>query len=135
MAWPTKIIGAILVALGLYAFLNGTPNPESGGVSKTALIPAVFGGVLMICGLLAHQEKLRKHVMHIAALVGVLGIFGGFMPIILTIAGGKELEITKPSILSGLLMTLLCLVFVVLCVKSFIDARKAREAKAASGAV
>jgi hypothetical protein len=130
MAWPTKIIGAMLVALGVYGYLNATPG-ENGKVSPTALIPAFFGGVLMLCGLLAHGEKLRKHVMHFAAMVGVLGVLGGFMPLIRQMSKGVPLDLTAPSAISGLGMSVLCAVFVALCVKSFIDARKARQAREA----
>ena len=38
------------------------------------------------------------------------------------------MNLLAPAAVSGLLMSLVCAVFVGLCVKSFIDARKARTA-------
>ena len=127
MAWPTKIIGALLIAIGLYAYMNSTPN-ENGKVPMTSLIPAFFGMILLICGALSHNPKLRKHVMHVAAMVGVLGAIGGFMPLIRQASKGHELDPTKLAAASGLLMSALCAMFVFLCVRSFIAAKKARLA-------
>jgi hypothetical protein len=66
--------------------------------------------------------------MHVAAVVGVLGFLGGFMPLQRQYKLTGEVDLFKPSAVSGLLMSLICAVFVGLCVKSFIDARRARSA-------
>jgi uncharacterized membrane protein len=130
MAWPTIVCGALCVFVGVNGYLNGTPD-DTGNVSPTALIPAGVGAVLIVCGALAFQEKLRKHVMHAAAMVGVLGVVGGFVPLIRQAAKGKEFDPFAPAARNGLLMGLVCAVFVFLCVRSFIAARKARQAAAA----
>jgi hypothetical protein len=102
--------------------------------SPTALIPSVIGIILVLCGLLAFKENLRKHVMHLAVIVGLVGAIGGFMPLVRQYNKAGSFDPTKPSAISGEVMILVCAFFVVLCVKSFIDARKAaRQAKAASG--
>lgn len=132
MAVPTIVCGLILAAIGSYGYLNATPNPDSGKVSPTALIPAVIGVLILICGVLSLKDGLRKHAMHFGAMLGVLGVLGGFAPIIRQIANGKELNLASPSAVSGLSMTLVCAAFVAMCVRSFIAARKAREAKAAA---
>ncbi|AMV29195.1 hypothetical protein VT84_32675 [Gemmata sp. SH-PL17] len=87
-----------------------------------------------MCGALAFNDKLRKHVMHLAAMVGLLGALGGFMPLIRQISKTGEFDPTKKSAISGELMIVVCVVFVGLCVNSFIQARKARKAKEASAA-
>ena len=121
----TLFCGLLLVALGVYGFVNGTPNAETGAKPMTALIPAWFGLVLLACaGVVIWKEKLRKHVMHVAAVVGVLGVVGGFMPVIRS--GGFDLE--KSAVKNGLIMSAICAVFVLLCVQSFVEARKARQA-------
>lgn len=129
MTVPTILTGVILAALGLYGYLNGTPDAETGTVSPTALIPTAFGAVLLVCGLMvAVRPALRKHVMHLAAVVGLLGFFGGFMPVMRGYGKTGAVDFGKPSVQVGLAMSLICLVFIGLCVKSFIDARRARKA-------
>ena len=141
----TLFVGVALVVLGLYGYFNGVSEskerakaatlearktdpsaaevqPEA--VSKTALIPAGVGAVFLLCvGAIIWNNNLRKHVMHLAAVVGVVGVVGGFMPVM---RSGFDWD--KIGVKIGLLMSLICAVFVGLCVKSFIDARKAREA-------
>lgn len=108
----------ILLAIGFYI---PTQAP-------TALIPAGFGVLLGICGAIAINPKLRMHAMHFAALLGLLGTA---MPLARAIPaflrGGRG-----ASVIEQLLMAVLCLIFMVLCVRSFIAARVAR--KAAEGA-
>jgi drug/metabolite transporter (DMT)-like permease len=134
MAVPTLITAILLIVVGVVGYANGTPG-DDGKVSPTALIPAFIGAVLAVCGLLAFNDKFRKHAMHLAAAVGLLGAIGGFMPIIRQISKTGEFDPTKPSAIAGELMILICLVFVGLCVNSFIQARKARKAKEAASAV
>jgi hypothetical protein len=128
MAFNTIVCGLMLAVIGGFGYANATPDAETGKVSPTALIPAFVGGVLVLLGLLAYSDKLRKHVMHLAAVVGLLGFLGGFMPLIRQQSKGLPFDPTAPAARNGLLMSLVCLVFVVMCVKSFIDARKARAA-------
>ena len=104
------------------------PN-ERGEISPTALIPAAVGGMLVLCGLAAFNEKVRKHVMHLAAMVGLLGGVGGFMPLVSQYKKTGAFDPTKPSAVSGELMIVICAVFVGMCVNSFIQARKARQSQ------
>jgi hypothetical protein len=127
MAVPTLIAAVLLIVVGVVGYATQDPDPEKGR-SLTALIPAAVGWVLGICGFLAYNDRFRKHAMHLAAVVGVLGFLGGFMPLQRQYKLTGEVDPLKPSAVSGLLMSLICLVFVGLCVKSFIDARKARSA-------
>ena len=131
MAVPTLITALLLIVVGVVSYANGTPG-EDGKVSPTALIPAFFGAVLAVCGLLAFNPKFRKHAMHGAAMVGLLGAVGGFMPLIRQYNKTGEFDPTKPSAIAGELMILICAVFVGLCVNSFIQVRKARKAAAAT---
>ena len=135
MAVPTLITAILLIVVGVVGYAGQDPNPETGKVSWTALIPAIVGGILAVCGLLAFNDKLRKHAMHLAAVVGVVGFLGGFMPLQRQYKNTGELDLTKPSATSGLLMIVICAVFVGLCVKSFIDARTARTAAGQTPAV
>ena len=131
MAVPTLIAAILLIVVGVVGYAGQDPNPESGKVSMTALIPAVVGAILAVCGVLAFNDKARKHAMHIAAIVGLLGAICGLMPLLLPLIKKGEFDPLKPSAVAGELMILICLVFVGLCVNSFIQAKKARKAAAA----
>jgi hypothetical protein len=125
MARAAILFGILLVALGLVGYLSPATLGDVGekGTSPTALIPAGFGVVLLICGLVVEfAPHTRKHVMHLAAVVGLLGAAGGVMPLT---RGPLDLE--KASARSGILMIVLCGLFVILCIRSFVLARIARS--------
>lgn len=126
MAWPTILCGTLLVLVGVIGY--GTASGEAR--SPTALIPSVVGAILIVLGALAFSEKRRKHVMHLAAMVGLIGMIGGFMPIRKQFNQPDGFDPTKPSAISGILMVLICGFFLWMCVMSFIGARKARQANA-----
>ena len=118
---PVSIaFGIALILLGLGGYF-GTDR-----VSTTALIPAYFGLGFLILGLLARKEHLRKHAMHLAAALGVLGVIGGAIRPVGKLVAGETVEMTTPVLLQ-LTMIVLCAVFVGLCVRSFIAARRARR--------
>jgi hypothetical protein len=116
------IFGILLDVLGTSAFLS------SGSQAPTALIPAAFGTILLICGVLAKANPgIRKHVMHVAALVGLLGTLGGLGMGLPKLGAVLNHTAARPmAVWVQLGMGVLCLIFLVLCVKSFIDARRAR---------
>lgn len=120
------VFGLLLVGVGLIGYFQPKVFGEFNEVSKTALIPAYIGGALAVCGwIVMFVPKCRKHVMHLAAVIGVLGSVGGFMPM-----QRSGFNFQKASAVAGALTSGICIVFVILCVKSFIDARKARKAQA-----
>jgi hypothetical protein len=124
----SRVFGILFIALGLGCYY------AIGGGAKTALIPAYFGVILVICGWIASAApKLRMHVMHVAALVGLLGVAGGLgmslRKVIALLSGGEAAAaVARPfAVWEQFSFGLLSLVFVALCVKSFIDARRARK--------
>jgi hypothetical protein len=123
VANTTILIGAVLIALGLVGWFG------SGGASVTALIPAFFGVVLLLLGVVARKEQYRKHAMHAAVIVGLLGFLGsarGLVQLPALIAGA---EVARPAaVIAQSIMAVLTGIFVALCVKSFIDARRNRAA-------
>jgi len=124
MAPLSILFGLLLSALGLIGYFAPETFGTVGevGTSLTALIPVGFGVVLLVCGLIVMAKPtLRKHVMHAAALVGLLGAVGGFMPLM-----KNKMDFSKSGTVAGALMIGLCVVFVALCVNSFIQARKRR---------
>jgi len=97
--------------------------------SITAMIPAFFGVPILILGFLAYKESLRKHVMHAAAALGLIGLIGAVA--VLIARGGVE---GPTSIASQVIMAVLCGVFEALCVRSFILARRNRAQAGERGA-
>jgi len=123
MAKVTIAVGIILMLLGIGFFLGLSETR-----SLTALIPALFGLPIFAFGLVARDEFKRKHAMHAAVLFGLLGFLGsfsmGFPKWRILFSGG---EIPRPlAAYEQLAMAIICGVFVILCVKSFIAARKAK---------
>ncbi len=119
MAPIAIVFGALLMLLSIGFYFPAETK------SVTIFIPAFFGAALLGLGALARQEKLRMHAMHAAA---GLGLVGFVVPAFLAIRGilqGRDL--TSLAILEQLIMALLCAAFVVLCVKSFVDARRRRK--------
>ncbi len=123
--WSVTIgFGMVLILLGVGGYVG------TGRESVTALIPAFFGLALVVLGALARKEGLRKHVMHAAVLIGLVGFAvpayraGPKIPALF--AGDEGVNVAAVSL--QLAMAAICAVFVVLCVKSFIDARRSRAA-------
>jgi hypothetical protein len=94
----------------------------------TSLIPAFFGIPLIVLGIVARNEKARMHAMHGAALLGLVGFGVPAFMVIKGLIGGNEFGLPQQE---QVVMAVLCLVFLGLCVKSFIDARIARKQKEA----
>ena len=117
MASTTIGIGVFLILLGLVGYFG------SGMVSVTALIPAAFGIALAVLGWLARDDSKRKLVMHIAVTVGLAGLIGALIRPIRAFSAGASLNF---AIIMQLTMAATLGVFVTLCVRSFVNARRAR---------
>jgi hypothetical protein len=117
MASTTIVFGLILTALGFLGYVL------SGTSSFTALIPAAFGLLLMALGFIARSEGARKHAMHAAAAVALVGFLGAVMSLLRTPSGVRS----PVALYSQLAMALLTAAFVALCVRSFIAARRSRS--------
>lgn len=114
MPKPTLVISVLLIALGVSAFLF------SG--SRTALMPAYVGLVLALLGGLAIVfEGGRRHLMHVAAVVALLGALAPAAALVIRAAQMSPLALSV-----NLGMLVLCIVLLALMVRSFIAARKAR---------
>ena len=112
--------GGLLILVGIIGYVFSIID---GNTSITALIPAAFGILLVIFGVIAKsKENLRMHIMHAAVLVGLIGFI---IPAYRIASKMSEIKVSL-AILSQAAMALICLVFVILCVKSFIDARRNR---------
>jgi hypothetical protein len=123
MAKVTIAFAVVFIALGLVGFIG------TGSVHYTALIPAALGLLLGIFGALSLSPDAgrRKLFMHINVTLGLLGFLGTIMGLIqwFQMLGGSVVK-NPPATESKAAMAFLCLIYVILCVRSFIAARKAR---------
>lgn len=120
----TLMFAVVLILLGVGGWVG------TGMESPTALIPAGFGAVFGILGFLAGNENIRKHVMHVAAMLALLGVAGsarGVTSLPAVFAGTAE---RPAAAISQTVMAVVCVILLVIYVRSFIAARKAREAGA-----
>ena len=120
MASTTRSFGIVLIVLGLASYVL------TGRTSVTALIPAFFGAVFVILALVARSDAARKHAMHAAVALALIGLLGTLVRLVPALAGGN---LTRPAVLAQLAMTVLLGVYIALGVKSFKEARRARLAR------
>ena len=127
MAKSAIIFGSLLFLLGVVGYFS------TGRTSVTALIPSFFGLLILIAGLVGRSERLRPHAMHAAALLGLIGLAGTARAPFQLLSGGEAADdpgsVATPYKAA---MALLCLAYVVLSVRSFVAARRARPATAQS---
>jgi len=105
MPKPTLVFAALLIALGVGAFLS------SG--SRTALLPAYAGLALAF-------EGGRRHLMHVAAVVALLGALAPAATLAIRAAQMSPLALTV-----NIGMLVLCGGLLALMVRSFVAARRA----------
>jgi hypothetical protein len=125
----TIVCGLALILLGWdgYADVIGLVRPTDPH-TPTSLIPAYFGGVLVVCGFIALNGRSLKHAMHVAAMVGLIGLItGAAMGLPKALSGNME---RPAAVRSQLWLAGVCLVFVLLCVNSFVQTRRRRKAAA-----
>lgn len=115
-AYQASLINAILLILmsAWGFFTSETP-------SYTALIPTFVGGVLLFCNRGVRQEN--KVIAHVAVLLTVVILFGLIKPLMGALSREDSIALVRVGVM--LVSTVLALVFFV---RSFIQARKAREA-------
>ena len=135
--------GPITLQSNNWKNIDITPKPKPNekiefGTSWTAFIPGILGIILILLTLGADKfPKAHKHFMHVAVLVALICFF-----VVTKMLIGAYSEMTwlkeepfmiiqisslKPTVM--LLSAGLLLIFVILCVVSFIEARKNRIAE------
>ena len=104
-----------LIALGSYGYI------QSNSPSMTALIPVIFGVLLLLMNSGIKSEN--KLIAHIAVTLTLVMLFGLAMPLLGAIERSDVYAILRVSIM--ILTTVVSMIFFV---KSFIEARKSKEA-------
>ena len=111
--------GAFLIAWGIAVSVLSESN------SITSFFPSMLGAPLLVSGVMTLRKPEKKKLwMHIAATFGLLCALGGtrfFMVM------GDGLDYASGSML---MLLLTGSAYTTVCVRSFITARKAREAAA-----
>jgi len=119
LANTTIWIGGLLIVLGLGGYFGSQSH------SSTALIPAGFGVVLAALGFVARVPGRRKLAMHIAVTVGLLGFLGSMTGLVKVARMMTGETVQRPvAAVAQAIMAVLTGLFVALCVKSFVDARR-----------
>jgi fucose 4-O-acetylase-like acetyltransferase len=123
MAKITVFFGIVLIILGVASFvLTGNKFP-------TSLIPVAFGVLLVTFGIMAETPvaKRRMLFMHIAVTVGLLGFLATAPALVSVVQLFKGKLFPYPAAVEEkAAMSALMLIYVLLCVRSFITARRAR---------
>jgi hypothetical protein len=116
----TIALGVALIILGLAGYLM------TGAASLTALIPAAFGLVIAVLGLIARDDRKRKHAMHAAVVVALLGFLGSVRGL-LQIGSVFDGTAARPAaVVSQTIMAALTLGYIATAVRSFVKARANR---------
>jgi len=125
MAKTTIIFAVLLIILGLFGFFY------TGSVHYTALIPTWFGLVMGLFGFLAmsRSESRRKLFMHINVTLGLIGFLMAAGRALVSYGSARSQGVDPNYFALGTqaVMALLLANYVVLCVKSFIEVRRARK--------
>ena len=122
MAKMTVWIGVFLAVLGAGSYVwTGSQYP-------TALIPLWFGLVLALCGVLANTENAGRRMlwMHVAVTIGLIGFLGAAVRVVMACISGRPVDGIAVGCQTA--MAVVCGVFVGLCVRSFVAARRGRGA-------
>lgn len=118
MTTITLAVGAVLTVLGIAGYAL------SGAASLTALIPSLVGVLILACGVLARQERLRKHATHAALAIALLGALGSLMNVVKigqVFAGTAE---RPAAIIVSTIMFVVLVAYIGLGVRSFVAARR-----------
>ena len=127
MSTTSIVFGLLLNAIGLSGYFG------TGAAHPTALIPCGLGILLIVSGLLARNPKLHMHAMHVAVLIALLG-FGATVsatskiPLLLNHSADTQ----GAAYLAKIATALVCGIFVILCMRSFVMARLLRKGKSGS---
>jgi multisubunit Na+/H+ antiporter MnhF subunit len=121
MAKITILFGLLLIVLGVAVWVG------TGSKAPTALIPTYVGIVFAILGFLARRgsQKKRMTVMHIAVTLGLLGFLATVKSIWDFIQMERGHAMLRPiAVEDRAVFSMLLLIYVLLCVRSFIKARR-----------
>jgi hypothetical protein len=126
MANHAITFGSALLIIAFYGYYG---EADVDNRSLTALLfPGGVGIGMLLAGLFAMKPGARKHGMHVAAVLALLGAIAAWgRAVMVLMADDKELPLML------LVMGIVCTLFVVLCIKSFMAAGEGTEPTGDSG--
>ncbi len=123
MAKLTIGFGTLLILLGIVGYVaTGSEHP-------TALIPSILGIFFIFFGVMANTDNTKKRMlwMHVSVTVAALGFLSMIPADIDVIRLSRGVYFPYPAAVEEkAVMSLLCLLYVLFCVRSFIAARRSR---------
>jgi hypothetical protein len=124
MAKLTILFGILIAAVSVGFYFAITPHETA------ALHPAGIGVLLILCGALANTENPKRRMlwMHIAVTLGLVALLTTGIRAIISLAKGTAMTINPAGFEERSAIALISLIYVILCVRSFIAARRARMA-------
>jgi hypothetical protein len=124
MAKLTIWFGVLIAAISVGFWL------AMGRTEMAALHPAGIGVLLVVCGLLANTDDTKKRMlwMHIAVTLGLISFLTTGIRAVISLATGTAMSVNPGGFEERVAIALVSLLYVALCVRSFIAARRARAA-------
>lgn len=112
------ILGVVLVILGIGAYIL------TEFASVTALIPALFGVLIVILGLAGRQKQREQMALYGVGALGVIGILGSLraVPDIIAYLTGDSVDSVVATLSQGI-MIVVCLLLVVVVISYILDRR------------
>ncbi|KAB1644819.1 hypothetical protein [Gulosibacter chungangensis] len=109
-------LGIILILVGLVSYI------VTSFASWTALIPAILGALILISGLIGlKNQKIGIHIALVFALLGIIGTAMNVFKLGELFAGTAE---RPAAIIASTITFVLLIVYIVVGVRSFINARR-----------
>jgi hypothetical protein len=122
MAKLTIGFGVLLILLGLFGFVS------TGSAHPTALIPAGIGLLFILFGVMANTENSKKRMLF-SVTMALLTFLGMIPAAIDTIRLSRGVSFPHPAaVVEKGALALFSLIYVLFCVRSFINARRSRLA-------
>ena len=121
MAKLTMFFGVLLIVISVGFWM------ATGRAEIAALHPAGVGLILLVSGALANSEDAKKRMlwMHIAVTFGLIGfLITGIRAAVTAAHGAAAIAANQLAFDERVVVALICLIFVILCVRSFIAARR-----------
>jgi len=127
MAKLTIAFGILLILLGIFGYIY------TGSIHPTSLIPAGIGLFFVLFGVMANTDDSKRRMlwMHISVTVALL-VFLGMIPAIIDVfrlsRGAYFSQTAAIAVEDKAILGLFSLIYVLFCVRSFINARRSRVA-------